>query len=220
MYCSGNFNSWDRVPFITNSTGTPGTSVVPTVMEHNLVISNYDSTWPIDHDDCSCYYHDSSNLLVYAGAKNYLGMSKVTSGNVYIDVDLNGMKACAVDDSTWSKDGTDADIFANNVCITGSGDMYHDSRCDPHNLAETVDKSFGNRFFTDNTSQLGFACGRSKPVQLTLESFQAKGYEKGSTVTPRPSNEEIVKMGRKANLAPCLSHREPRERPTPAQAKP
>ena len=51
---AGNFNSWDRLPFITNATGTVGTAVVPTVMERNFVISNYASTWPIDHDDCSC----------------------------------------------------------------------------------------------------------------------------------------------------------------------
>ena len=55
--------------------------------------------------------------------KNFLGMSKVTSGNVYVDVDLNGMHACAVDDSNWSRHGTDADVFANNTCITGTGVM-------------------------------------------------------------------------------------------------
>ena len=31
--------------------------------------NNYHSTWPIDHDDGSCYYHDHHNFLIYGGAK-------------------------------------------------------------------------------------------------------------------------------------------------------
>jgi hypothetical protein len=40
----------DRLPFITNSTGKASTDVVPTNMTRNFVISNYASTWPLDHD--------------------------------------------------------------------------------------------------------------------------------------------------------------------------
>ena len=188
----GCFNSWDRVPFITNATGTVGTDVLPTVMQHNFIISNYRSTWPIDHDDCSCYYHDTGNFCVYAGAKNFLGMSKVTAGNVYVDVDLNGMKACAVDDSPWSAGGSDADVYANNTCITGSGAMYHDSRCQTADLKDTVDNSFGNRFLSDDPARVGFACGGAT---LTLAEFQAKGFEKGSTAGPRPPVADVIAMG-------------------------
>lgn len=47
-YCTG-----DRLPFLTTSTGKASTDVVPTNMSHNFVISNYASTWPLDHDDVS-----------------------------------------------------------------------------------------------------------------------------------------------------------------------
>ena len=69
----GNFNSWDRLPFITTSTGAASTDVLVTNMTRNFVISSYASTWPLDHDDCSCFYHDRENFLVWAGAKDFLG---------------------------------------------------------------------------------------------------------------------------------------------------
>ena len=47
---SQNFNSWDRLPFVTESTGKASTDVLPTAMTHNFVISNYASTWPRKSD--------------------------------------------------------------------------------------------------------------------------------------------------------------------------
>ena len=38
-------------------------------VRHNIMWNNYHSTWPIDHDDGSCYYHDHHNFLIYGGAK-------------------------------------------------------------------------------------------------------------------------------------------------------
>lgn len=48
-----------------------------------LVISNYFSVWPIDHDDGSSYWADSYNFLTYGGWKNYFGHSKKALNNVY-----------------------------------------------------------------------------------------------------------------------------------------
>ena len=48
-----------------------------------LVIGNYNSVWPIDHDDGSSYWADSYNFLAYGGYKNYLGHSKKAMRNVY-----------------------------------------------------------------------------------------------------------------------------------------
>ena len=36
------------------------------------------------HDDGSCYYHDSYNVLLYGGAKNYLGHDKTAEHNLYL----------------------------------------------------------------------------------------------------------------------------------------
>ena len=30
-----------------------------------------------DHDDGSCYYNDTYNVMIYGGYKNYLGHSKI-----------------------------------------------------------------------------------------------------------------------------------------------
>lgn len=32
-----------------------------------LQINNYNSVWPIDHDDGSCYYLDTFNFMAYGG---------------------------------------------------------------------------------------------------------------------------------------------------------
>lgn len=109
------------------------------------------------------------------------------------------MGVCAVDDSTWLESGTsksqrplNADIYANNTCITASGDMYHYSHCSPSNLGDTTDNSFGNHFLSG--AKLSFACGTK---EFTLDSFQAAGHEKGSTSGPLPSAVEIAELGRK-----------------------
>ena len=44
---------------------------------NNFLFANYHAVWPLDHDDGSCYYYDTYNVLVYGGFKNYLGHSKI-----------------------------------------------------------------------------------------------------------------------------------------------
>ena len=122
--------------------------------------------------------------------------------NVYVHVDANGMDVCAVDDSPWSGKHllfpteagvypANADIYRNNTCITATGEMYHYSRCDPENIPDLTDLSSGNTFISPGTPS--FKCGGSN---FTLESYQAAGYEKGSTHrSAMPSAGEIAGMG-------------------------
>eukprot|EP01046_Picozoa_sp_COSAG06_P001712 COSAG06_NODE_57_length_27525_cov_14.855279_37_plen_76_part_00 len=52
----GNFNSWDRQPFLTDvATGKP--SVIPAYLEirNNFLISNYGAGFGVDNDDTSSY---------------------------------------------------------------------------------------------------------------------------------------------------------------------
>ena len=121
---------------------------------------------------------------------------------MYVHVDANGMDVCAVDDSPWSGKHllfpteagvypANADIYRNNTCITATGEMYHYSRCDPENIPDLTDLSSGNTFISPGTPS--FKCGDSN---FTLESYQAAGYEKGSTHrSAMPSAEEIAGMG-------------------------
>lgn len=67
------------------------------------------------------------------------------------------MNVCAVDDSPWAAKGRrlqeratpaqypeNADIYRNNTCITGTGQMYHFSRCEPANVTNLSDDSSDN----------------------------------------------------------------------------
>eukprot|EP00051_Salpingoeca_urceolata_P012843 m.160025 g.160025 ORF g.160025 m.160025 type:complete len:806 (+) comp17617_c0_seq1:93-2510(+) len=173
----GNFNSWDRLPYLTNATGATSTGIVENQITQNLMINNYASTWPIDHDDGSCFYNDTSNVLIYGGAKNFLGHSKVSQNNLYVEVDANGFKACALDDSLGAND-----LFINNKCTTNTGVMYYYSKCNPSNLNATVDVTYNNQFYT--AQPLHFTCSKK---QFTLKEYQQAGYDHGSTENPLPS---------------------------------
>ena len=56
-------------------------------IHHNMILCNYQCTWPIDHDDGSNHYLDSYNVLWYGGAKNFLGHDKHSMNNLYLYVD-------------------------------------------------------------------------------------------------------------------------------------
>eukprot|EP01051_Picozoa_sp_SAG22_P001402 SAG22_NODE_54_length_23787_cov_12.917511_15_plen_144_part_00 len=129
-------------------------------------------------------------VLDHEGAKNFLGMAKISAHNVYVNVDANGMGVCAVDDSIWLSPET-ADIYANNTCITATGDMYHDSHCSPEVLPISTDRSFGNTFMSDKPA--AFSCGGAN---LSLAAFQAAGGEAGSTQKPMPTVAEVVGLGK------------------------
>jgi len=49
----------------------------------NFLINNYQSVWPIDHDDGSCFFHDTGNVLVYGGYKTYIGDHKTVRTNTH-----------------------------------------------------------------------------------------------------------------------------------------
>ena len=60
----GPYNSWDRVPYITNLRYGRA-SIVPADrhIHHNFVIANYNSEGAIDTDDGSAYYRTHHNFF-------------------------------------------------------------------------------------------------------------------------------------------------------------
>ena len=61
----GPFNSWDRMPYVfPGRDGAPTTRPPLNRIFQNFFIHNGGIGWPIDHDDGSCYYHDSYNVLL------------------------------------------------------------------------------------------------------------------------------------------------------------
>ena len=198
----GPINSWDRQPYLTEVLDGKTMSLTPaeSIITQNLIIGNYHSFWPIDHDDGSCYYTDTHNVIAYGGAKNYLGHSKVTSNNMYIypgapiDAYPNPYYHCANSFSTSRElpqaSGWD-EVFSDNICITGNPNIYKFS-CTLSDNAGLVPMSANNTFYAPNAYVYVFCDG----VELPLERYQEIGYDVDSVVMDIPSNEEIIKWAK------------------------
>lgn len=204
----GPFNSWDRQPYLTEvRDGIPSLNPAESNITLNFIINNYHSTWPLDHDDGSCYYYDTYNYLVYGGCKNYLGHSKVVKYNYYIypDVDLQRQEKlgaffqepyCANSDgasrvvlpSGWGE------VWANNTCIIGNPNIYKFSSCTPTgNNTGLIPFTANNTFFAPY-ADIYITCGNEK---LSLAQFQFLGYDVGSVVHDPASDSTVIEWGRK-----------------------
>lgn len=98
----GPINTWDRVPYLQNVMDgqTVSLLVKENTITYNMIINNYRSVWPIDHDYGSCFWADSYNYLVYGGYKNYLGHDKQSLNNYYIYPDLLGHHGASMTNPT------------------------------------------------------------------------------------------------------------------------
>ena len=204
----GPFNSWDRLPYITTVKDGKNPSLDPAMstITRNFLINNYHGTWPIDHDDGSCYYNDTFNYIVYGGYKNFLGHSKTVKFNVYVYPDANihtptdgytylsepfcGTHSGATRDSLPSGWG---EVYANNTCIIGNPDVYRFIACNPDgDVKGLIPLTYNNTFYAPN-NYIYILC---KSERLTLEEFQAMGYERGSVVRDIVDTETIVGWGK------------------------
>ncbi|CAF1256144.1 unnamed protein product [Rotaria sp. Silwood1] len=61
-------NTWDRQPFLSDAVqrGLPSLWRHKSYIHHNTLFNNYNSSYPIDHDDGSCFYENSYNFQVGA----------------------------------------------------------------------------------------------------------------------------------------------------------
>ena len=205
---NGPFNSWDRQPYLTTvRDGTPSLVQAQSNITRNFLINNYHSTWPIDHDDGSCYYYDTYNFLVYGGYKNYLGHSKVVKYNYYIYPDAvhsleNNLGAflvlpfCANSNgaSTTNLPSGWGEVWVNNTCIIGNPNIYDFGSCTPTgNNTGLIPFTANNTFYAPN-KDIYIKCGS---VEWSLEQFQKEGYDIGSHVYDPVSYDTIVEWGRK-----------------------
>lgn len=203
----GPFNSWDRQPYLTEvKNGTPSLTPAQSNLTRNFFINNYHSTWPIDHDDGSCYYYDTYNYLVYGGYKNYLGHSKVVKYNYYIypDGDTSGNSKigaffqepyCANSDgaSTGTLPSGWGEVWANNTCIIGNPNIYRYGSCNPSgNNTGLIPLTANNTFYAPN-KDIYIKCG---DVNWSLAHFQSLGYDIGSRVYDPVGYDVIVEWGR------------------------
>ena len=202
----GPVNSWDRQPYLTEVRDGASPSLTPetSYINQNFIINNYHSTWPLDHDDGSCYYEDTYNYLVYGGYKNYLGHSKTVMYNAYIYPDgihtkkqtYLGNPYCANHDgatvtvlpSGWGE------VWANNKCIIGNPDIYGFGTCDVNGDLKKglVPLTYNNTFYAPN-KDIYIRCGDKN---LTLTEYQAMGFDKGSVVNDLVDLDTVIEWGK------------------------
>ena len=205
----GPFNSWDRVPYLTRVKDSQTPSLDPAIsnITRNFLINNYHSTWPIDHDDGSCYYYDTFNYIAYGGYKNFLGHSKTVMYNVYVYPDANihtptdgytylvepfcGTHSGATRGELASGWG---EVWANNTCIIGNPYVYALVTCNANGDNEgLIPLTYNNTFYAPNKDVYIHCDGKA----LTLQQFQAMGYDKGSVVNDIVDTETVIGWGKK-----------------------
>jgi hypothetical protein len=217
----GPINTWDRNPVASDVPGGPGTeSYYPawSRIRRNLLLNEYRSVWPIDHDDGSLYYADEANFLVYGGHKTFFGGNKTTRGSVYVLPDarrgemgrLRVECVCSAFDSPGK-----GEVFVGNTCIlqTAAGayrgygcnasSAVGDAGCWAATVANNTFYLAGDARAADwrahCTDYEGFADDDTtlSNHSRTLAQWQALGRDLGSTVHGgAPSAAAIVAMGR------------------------
>ena len=176
---AGPWNSWDRIPYITDVFDTePDTlpplkprgkaSVVPAWrhIRHNFIMSVYSSQEAIDTDDGSAYYQTYENFFAFAanGLKSdFNGHDNRHFRNVYGYVD----NCWGFGDKNW---------FVNNTCVANSPNGGFRSYCqkkDMQNSGNTIYNAEGQLAHTK-------ICDPSNKVMKT------------------PSDDAIIALGKKA----------------------
>jgi len=200
----GPINTWNRAMYLQRDPQTGQSTITPQWchINHNLIMNgpsgNRDlgNMFPaVDNDDGSAFYHISQNVMVYGGAKNYLGYDKIWVENFIVFPDRWGGDPCA---QIW---GGQHHVFENNTCIIGfnrtrvksphepiglDGTMKgFDCVVDLHNktMLPYIGMTAQNRYFTLDGDWF-FYCGNAtaKNHRFTLPEMQRGGWALGTSV--------------------------------------
>jgi hypothetical protein len=197
----GPINTWDRQPYLTDAVQSDLPSVWQhqSYIHHNTLFDNYNTNWPIDHDDGSCFYEDSYNFQIYGGKKNYLGHSKIDHHEIYVYPDGKSFQypgLCMFDVlPDRGSDGWSESWFQNRCVLYWRPVPYDIRACDTANLY--VPYLADNKIYIPPGADVEFDCvvnGSSK--HLSLEQWQAYGVDAGTTVETAPDIQTIIQWGR------------------------
>jgi hypothetical protein len=175
----GPWNSWSRVPYITD-VRTPGRpSIVPATrnIHHNLIIANYFSFSAIDTDDGSAYINVHDNFLAYGdhGLKSdFGGHNLVWSNNVQAYVG-NCIHQPYRGEYKGYNDG-----YFNNTCVF---EQSYQSNCQA-----VAGWSVHNNTVCSPNGELR-VCG------MNFSAWQALGNDEGTVVRGWPTDDELIAMG-------------------------
>ena len=193
----GPINTWDRQPYLTDAIqpGIPSLWGHLSYIHHNVLLNNYNSLYPIDHDDGSSFYEDSYNFQIYGGMKSYLGHSKKDHHHIYVYPDLrNG--GClheyypSPELSGWNES------WVENTCILYKSQVpYKFAHCDTKNLY--LSYLADNKIYTPPGINVGFNCTVNGTNRLlSLQEWQALGMDLGTTAQTAPDIQTIIQWGR------------------------
>ena len=133
----GPINTWNRACYTQTDPATGRPSLTPgwTHIARNFIMNgpsgNRDlgNMFPaIDNDDGSAYFRAASNVLVYGGAKNFLGHDKVWVDNLVAFPDRWAGDPCVC---AW---GGEANVYENNTCVLGTATNTRGQHVDPVGL--------------------------------------------------------------------------------------
>jgi len=195
----GNFNSWDRQPYLYYSASMANNiGFVPKtqIIRNNFVIRASFTTpssndYALDHDDGSGCYLDSTNFLVYGGIKFRDGLDKVADGNLIVYPSGSQAYGCA-----FQVNGFNTDAFTRNTVVSETGQFYGYCAGYPGNAGDRF-LLRQNQYFTPNMATLPFNNGGCGPAVTSLKQYQAAGYDLGSTQLDQITTSEIIGMAEK-----------------------
>ncbi|UJR20272.1 hypothetical protein I4U23_023403 [Adineta vaga] len=197
----GPINTWDRQPYLTDSveSGIPSLWQHESYIHHNVLFNNYNSFYPIDHDDGSCFYEDSYNFQVYGGKKNYLGHSKTDHHEIYVYPDTKssqGTGVCIADQAPSRGSSGWNETWIQNTCILYQSPVpYNIWSCNTADLF--VPYLANNRIYIPASAEVAFVCiVNGSSARLSLNQWQSYGLDLGSTVQPAPDIQTIIEWGR------------------------
>jgi len=179
----GPINSWDRMPFLTNTSGLgPSFRPLLTHTMRNLILANYGASQGFDNDDGSSFYMTYENVFYSAdGFKmDYGGHDSSFFSNLVYGRQCYG---------TGSFLKGYADKFYNNTCIVINNDnkIGHLFQCSVDGMNPT-----NNIYFTSDGNAT-WTCGDD---DFTLNEMQQKGFELDSTIGATPDAGIIISWAR------------------------
>eukprot|EP01063_Lacrimia_lanifica_P022202 TRINITY_DN29866_c0_g1_i1.p1 TRINITY_DN29866_c0_g1~~TRINITY_DN29866_c0_g1_i1.p1 ORF type:complete len:828 (+),score=233.01 TRINITY_DN29866_c0_g1_i1:46-2529(+) len=178
----GPINSWDRQPFITTvRTGKPDAQMVPRLVQHNLLISNYGGEKEVDNDDGSLFWRIRENVMVYGWAQKFKCGGIESSGNLKAFLDYGGKfdAGCLLQNrphpNLWHDDTL--------IPLKTRGNFPY-RNCWGHDTTHDYDATqvYNNTLYVGTDAlRVLVLCPKDK-TNYTLQEFQAMGEEPGSQI--------------------------------------
>lgn len=150
--------------------------------------------WPLDYDDGTRSIHDSANVFLYGGNKQYLGCCTTHSGNFLVFPDLSdgSFPFCNMQDGAQLYASGYEHHFSNNTCLlaSASAPVFSYGSCNASDPADPPTTfSSENVFLTPagaDLSAVTLLCAGSSVTVPLWE--QDTGNEAGSVAAPLPSD--------------------------------